>query len=772
MIILLIIKILCTSNFHEMTKEQKDKVENITDYNSDMNSNPLSTGFNHKFANPPIEKNKFNIGMTPNTNDLCLHNSDSASISSNIGNNEHKIYASEINSKTKINADNPTKKTPTQHNENHISFYKGYQSDSYNFYKSIKQTSSNQNISSDNHITFERHFYNLNQSFKDDEYYRSVSNIYDDEKYNETAKHLQNEEILRVQNFDYSHQNIFKFNEMATNDDLLEIQRNTGFHEITVDEDLLEIQRNAEFYEIYKLIERDQELIKEKNKFGQNLIQSKRNRNDLSDLNLSIINTFNQSNILVTPRNEVYKIESNLPKPNTDLKNDHNLITTNFNEVLNIKKNARTTISKKVNYNKSQLNFIPISPKNTKQINYLSNIPSTSKTYSLIKKHDIDPACNNEKFSPYDNDFDSTNFSLDFLNFYITDLNEDYLEKCKNIFSVVVDKIFGVLIRLVSENKIQESPKYKTNDTVKYFMKINITIKIMLKEMLGEEIPIYICTNNFINLNDGNLDILGNKNLGYNIFRSNEQESDAFMSLINNIEHRFGNEAKFRALSTYNNFLENLDPDILFIINKINSGQINNKNYFYLNINKVFYKINKLINFTNDQITETEGLIIYKVLKSISKFLKKTSGDSFLSHVFPEFRIINILYHLRIKDHHISGRKFHAGIFLKKILKQKLEDFKDKYKSIQNIDNLDDTYFKEILEIRSFYILHLFKFLNIKKPYLMAYILLSIKSYLLQNEKVNYNEKNDLERIFSVHVLNLHEILDKQVFKFVKPFIK
>ncbi|KAG0440957.1 hypothetical protein DMUE_1394 [Dictyocoela muelleri] len=203
----------------------------------------------------------------------------------------------------------------------------------------------------------------------------------------------------------------------------------------------------------------------------------------------------------------------------------------------------------------------------------------------------------------------------------------------------------------------------------------------------------------------------------------------------------------------------------------INNGQINNKAELYSNINKFYIYINKYINFANDQITETEELIIYKVLKSISKFLKMSSEDSFFSQVFPELRIINILYHSRVNDHHVSGRKFHAGIFIKKILKHKLKNFKDRYQSSEKIDNFDDGYLKEILRIRTFYIFTLFKFLNRKKPYLMAYILLSIKSYLLKSEKINYIEKIEFEKIFSLHVLNLDEILNSQVFIHLKPLI-
>ncbi|KAG0426352.1 hypothetical protein DMUE_5971 [Dictyocoela muelleri] len=231
--------------------------------------------------------------------------------------------------------------------------------------------------------------------------------------------------------------------------------------------------------------------------------------------------------------------------------------------------------------------------------------------------------------------------------------------------------------------------------------------------------PICIYSNSFIKLNESNLDKIDNKNVRYNIFRTNEQEKGAIISLINNIEHKYGDEGNKKAKSAYNKFLGKLNYKISAVLKKISYNQINNKKILYQKIKSIFKAINTLNNFTNYKITETESLIIYKVLKSISKFLKKTSEDLFISQVFPEFKIINILYHSRIKNHQLSGRKFHAGIFIKKIVKQKLNEFKDKHQSVQNIDNLDDAYFKEILEIRIFYIFTLFKFINIKKPVLL-----------------------------------------------------
>ncbi|KAG0428285.1 hypothetical protein DMUE_5838, partial [Dictyocoela muelleri] len=428
--------------------------------------------------------------------------------------------------------------------------------------------------------------------------------------------------------------------------------------------------------------------------------------------------------------------------PNKDLKTDYNRTILNVKEVININENDKITNFEHKIFEQYQFYFIPTIPKNAEKTNNFSDISNTSKTFLPSKNYDTNSTYNNknnpancneinsandyENNSPYDNDFDLTNFPRDFLNFFITELNENYLEKCENIFSVVAEKISELQISKKSENRVSDSTNYKKIKKYYCYLKINIFLRFILKEIFPEDLPIFICTNEFINLNDSDLDLIKNKNAEYNIFRTNEEENMLFISLINKIEQKYGNEANKMAKSAYNNFLEKSNLDIFVVMEKICSGQNDKKNILYQKINLIFYAINDLINFTNDQITETESLIIYKVLKSISKNLKKTSNDLFISRVFPEFRIINILYHSRMNVHQILERKFYTGIFLKKILKQKLKNFKDRYQSFEKIDNLDDDYLKDILEIRVFYIFNFFKFINIKKPYLMAYILLSI----------------------------------------------
>ncbi|KAG0438007.1 hypothetical protein DMUE_3356 [Dictyocoela muelleri] len=755
MIVLIITKILCASNFDEEMTRQNNSVENITTSNSDMNPNLRSTDFNHTFAKTQTGNNKFNIEMLQNTNDLCLQNFDSSGISSNFRSNKDKIYASKTHSQAKISADNPTTDDYTKHNEYPIYLYKEPAPIQYNFCKSINQTSANGNISSNNYLNFEsqNNHDNINEVWDENKLYQSASNDNNNEKHTDTSKYPQNDEILQDQSFDYLDLYISQFDEIVKNDDLLEIQR------------------NFEFDEIFKLIERDQELIKEENEIlKQNIIPPKRTR---IEMNLNFNNSnYNNSNVktpiieindMITSQKEVLNNNSNFQKLNTSLKTGHKPITPNIKNKINIKENK--TISQPEVYRQSLLNTIPIIFSET---NKLSNISSTSKTDQSSKNHEINSTCDNENNSPYGNDFDSPNFSLDFLNSYMTELNEKYLEQCENIFSVVIERINRILSQEEYVEKFSNSKNNKNSFKYRCYLKINITVKYLLKEILGEEIPISICANIFINLYDGNLDIGKSKHAKYNIFRTNEHENNSFNSLISNIENNYGNEANKMAKSAYDNFLEKLNPYISVLIKEIYDGHINNKNELYSNINKVFYDINNLIFFKNYQITESESLIIYKVLKSISKFLKKISEDQYLTQVFPEFRIINILYHLRIKDHHIYNRKFHAGIFLKKILKQKLNEFKEKYQSVQN---LDDTYFKEILEIRVFYIFNLFKFLNIKKPYLLGYIFLSIKAYLLHNEQASYKEKNDLEKIFSLHLLKLDKILNQEVFIRINPTI-
>ncbi|KAG0440537.1 hypothetical protein DMUE_1672 [Dictyocoela muelleri] len=791
MITLFVVRNLCASNFHEDTTKQKNNVENMINSNLYTNQNPHFAHLDHIFAETAIEKNKFDVEMILKRKNPCLINPDSSANLSNLRNNQDQIYATMLNSQTMIHAHDHIINIATT--SNHLTSFIQPESwhNMHNFLKAVKQTPSNDNNSSNNHSNFEnQNNNNINQALEENKFYQSDSNDKNRNKQYEISKYPQNEEVfqyqplqvqpwqvqpwqdhplqnrpwqvhqplqdqpLQAQPLDYSMKNIHQFDELIKNKDASENQGNSSFNEID------------------KPLENDQKLNKRENKeSSQNIIPQKRAKINPRPIDIdSLLST--PTNDVIIQQTETPNIKTNNPKLIATLKDDNKLITSNIKNPIKTNKNDKITNSERNVSEISQLNFNSTLPETTKQINNFTNTPSTSKTYSSIKNHKTNSPNNsdspNENNSPYDNDFDSPNFSLDFLNSYIIDLNEKYLEQCDNIFSVVVDKISEVLIHMESENKFYDSEKYKRNLKYGCYMEINNTFRFILKELFGCDLPIYICANKFVNINNINLDIDKTKYNEYNIFRT---AKETFGSLISNIEQKYCDEAKKMVKTAYNNFLEKLNPEILGLNEKINSGKIKNKKILYSNIIFLFTQIHKSDTFTNDQIIEPENLIIYKVLKSISKFLKRTSADPFLSQVFPELRIINILYHSRIKDHQLSGRKFHAGIFLKKILKLKLENFKDKYQSVQNIDYLDNTYFKEILEIRSFYIFNLFQFLNIKKPYLLGYILLSIKSYRLQSQKINYIEKKEFEKIFSLHVLNLDKILDKQVFIHVKPFL-
>ncbi|KAG0439813.1 hypothetical protein DMUE_2174 [Dictyocoela muelleri] len=462
MIIYLLSKILCASNFNEKTKKQNSEGENIKTQNLNTNPNFSFIHLHHALEETHIGNNNPSIEIISKTKNACLQN---FYLSSNLNNND-RIYASEIHSQTKINADNPITNAYTKHNDNTISFFKGQQSNAYNFYKSIDQTSSNGNISSNNHLNFnsQNNHKNGKQAFNEDTSFQILSKNNNDEKYYETSKYHQNEEKLLEQSFDFLNENIFQFDEIITN------------------EDLFENQRNAEIDEIIKLIQRDQKLIKEKNeKLKQNIIPLKRaridinsndmnsndiiplkraridinsndmNSNDMNsnDINSNLANPIIETNLKIQRQTDAFNIKYNIPNLNTD----HKLSTTNVKKVVNT--NKKMPIFQPELYNQSSSNTMTINfSETTKQTNNFPNIPSTSKTFFLIEKYRTILTRSDEIDSPYDNDFDSPNFSLDFLNSYIAELNKNYLEKCKNIFSVVGEKIPEVLIRFNSINNL------------------------------------------------------------------------------------------------------------------------------------------------------------------------------------------------------------------------------------------------------------------------------------------------------------------------------
>ncbi|KAG0440306.1 hypothetical protein DMUE_1837 [Dictyocoela muelleri] len=111
----------------------------------------------------------------------------------------------------------------------------------------------------------------------------------------------------------------------------------------------------------------------------------------------------------------------------------------------------------------------------------------------------------------------------------------------------------------------------------------------------------------------------------------------------------------------------------------------------------------------------------------------------------------------------VFRRKWHSGIFLKNAVEDQIKCLKSKYPLIANRNN-DSEFLKWILEIRAFYIVKFLKFLNLKKPFLVAYLILSYKSYILRTQgSLNLiNEKRDFKKMFKMNIINLINILKNQ----------
>lgn len=179
----------------------------------------------------------------------------------------------------------------------------------------------------------------------------------------------------------------------------------------------------------------------------------------------------------------------------------------------------------------------------------------------------------------------------------------------------------------------------------------------------------------------------------------------------------------------------------------------NNKSNFYNTTKKIVNKINAKQGYANEIMTPADKFIIYYVENSVSDLLENLSKDHYISTFFPELQIINELYKSNKDKMWLFRRKWHAGIFLKTFVEQKLKFFKMEFPEDQKQKKIPDLS-KGILEIRTFFISEFLKFLNVTKPHVAGYILLSLRIHNLhENGRFDYDfEKEQYYKLFSMCV--------------------
>ncbi|KAG0437508.1 hypothetical protein DMUE_3649, partial [Dictyocoela muelleri] len=310
-----------------------------------------------------------------------------------------------------------------------------------------------------------------------------------------------------------------------------------------------------------------------------------------------------------------------------------------------------------------------------------------------------------------------------------------------------------------SLNKNNGRPSF--NCSKKYF----IIFKKEILKIFKKYSFFSIFTQRFISSHHYDLDMKFFKTYSGNPFRQQIGEKFNLNQFTNRIERKYGKEALEIASQKYISFLTNVNVyyQIKSLKENLNKSKYEYTDLVYHEISKgIIYNININCKFADLSLSEDQELIIYKVIKSIIKFLEKISQDIYISNVFPEIKIIASLYFENFDKHTFEKIKWNSGKCLTMFIKHRIKLLEKKFPLINN----DPEFSKRILETRIFYIYNLLIFLNMKRAHLLAYILLSIKSYYLrlEGELDTISEINEFDKVFKMSVSDLITIFKKNEF--------
>ncbi|KAG0438956.1 hypothetical protein DMUE_2768 [Dictyocoela muelleri] len=745
MFILFLITISCTSNCNDKTRKRKNINETLDCQSLTINANL----FHNKYAYKKRLGEKIKFRSVINNNEIFRNqknlNHKILDSSEKLINDKNKFYASEIYYKRKIRAENQE---------------------------------SSVNLNNEDLDTHKRQIYNINQKNEPHDYTLTEYNSFMIENPNFEIS----EKSLNTINYFDDQLDLFEENNNvesnfkpynAIDDDINEqfiidessfYDNNISqFDQFFIDESLLVNPMYEYFRGIVNTLAGDNEFTKEKivksaesrNRFSIPEVGKK--SNDVNFREIDLINTTKNKNI--TEHIKIYE--------------EHH------QSVSYLGKKYKTSEIKLSRDEKFCKNFQPQNKILLKNVNQNSN---NKKILHIINKRKIEcsniPTSSNNDAKVYMSDryaVPSPDISIS------KNLNSNL--KAENTLIMKNNRTNKRYYSSISGNSkyiynIREGPvtqnykfhdKQKTIDNLHYndyiyinFGRLNKYFENELKNIFNFHFTFNFNSNKFFKISCKSLDIKENRSVPYNLFRTSKREKYGISKLFNEIEMMHGNNAMNIAKITYTNFVETLEKNIQNDINLLKCSEI------LYNYEKIEYILNNINTAGNlvllNTINDNDKLIIYKVMNSIIKFFKKTSNDSFLSFHFPEIKILYHLYHLNMKNHRILKRRWHAGIFLKTIIKRKMKFFKNNYISHESINNIKQ-YFKDILEIRIFYILDLLKFLDVKKPYLAAYLMISLKSYFLGIKQIHYIEEDEFTKMFNMSVRNLFNILEEKIFE-------
>ncbi|KAG0435032.1 hypothetical protein DMUE_4921 [Dictyocoela muelleri] len=313
----------------------------------------------------------------------------------------------------------------------------------------------------------------------------------------------------------------------------------------------------------------------------------------------------------------------------------------------------------------------------------------------------------------------------------------------------------------------KHEPFLQTLNLKFHFYKLNKNLNNKILQIYNYIRPESIISNKFVNSNLQNNDIKNIYSNYNNPFRVCKLGDYNLQKLIDEVERENGENVLKIAKDKFNEFIKGIP----FLIKTKNIDRtLGNNNYYnrhslYRGTIKV---IHKDLKFPEDELSKDEKLIIYRVSRSIFRFLEKSSEDIYILNIFPEFKIIYDLYKSNMNKHFVFGKKWHSGYFVAWFLKEYLRLLKQKYQNIGYTSNNNSIveFSKNILDLRIFYICNLLKFMGINRIHLSVYLILSIKYYYLRiSGSLNQAyEMYEFDKMFKMSSYFLYGILYKQVF--------
>ncbi|KAG0435523.1 hypothetical protein DMUE_4690 [Dictyocoela muelleri] len=362
----------------------------------------------------------------------------------------------------------------------------------------------------------------------------------------------------------------------------------------------------------------------------------------------------------------------------------------------------------------------------------INSIPEEAENEFTKNQYEIKSLkINNEKQKYKINNFEETNNTQNFVDEYFSDDSENLnQEEVFNFESLKRKRQEENEIKRKEENEIKKEYKLAITE-------LNFTINEKLKHIFNTTYSISILKNPFVNVLDDDIDVNDESDLKTTLFRYDKYSTLNVDGVIaefkNNFKQHFETVASNAQYLFYLKWLSERFLEIKSIVgeNIENRTLLGSKIRFdgfleLINEEKGFY----YPRFKNYYDDINEKLIVCYATKVLFNFFKNIYSDKFILRVFPELYIISNLYYLNRGNHMVCDRKWRGCEQIILLITKNIKELNEKYHNRDDIFKCN-SFLKEVLAIKSFYILEFFKFLNIKKIYLGLYIKLSINNYEL-----------------------------------------